>query len=468
MCIMKITVITASKEEIRFALSESVSRRRLSVAMFSPALLEEAPLCSLSVTAEGDFFTVSRRIAGRDGAYLCYTVADETGDLEGARYVSDMGEARYSYSYPAADSKKGLQVTDTEDALALGIRHAALNVNLGDFMMEYPEGANTIYFRFDGEDYYIRKSIAEHTDGCIRPLSDAGVTVNLILLNAPAWLTQVSERFWKKIAHPTYEEEGNIALFDVMTEEGCRYYRAFVAFLAQRYTREDAQFGRAVGMIIGNEVNSQWIWANAGDVPFGDYAAQYTSALRIAWQTASAVYAHIRVYASLDHFWAGKMDPASPTRFYSGRDLLAAVSHCCELEGNFPWHVAHHPYPQDLFRADFWHDDTAPHSPDACRVTFQNLDVLRDFLALPEMQYRGESRHIILSEQGFHSGTTPTGEALQAEAFRRAWKIVQEMPQIDSFIYHAHRDNPDEGGLLLGLRRLDGSEKPIYGVFKEM
>ena len=120
---MKITAITASKEEIRFALSESVSRRRLSVAMFSPALLEEAPLCSLSVTAEGDFFTVSRRIAGRDGAYLCYPVADETGDLEGARYVSDMGEARYSYSYPAADSKKGLQVTDTEDALALGIRH---------------------------------------------------------------------------------------------------------------------------------------------------------------------------------------------------------------------------------------------------------------------------------------------------------------------------------------------------------
>ena len=192
-----------------------------------------------------------------------------------------------------------------------------------------------VLFRFDGEEYYIRKSMAEYLDGCIRPLSDKGVIVNLILLHAPVWRREVSGRFWRKISHPTYEEEGAVSLFDVLTEEGCRYYRAFVAFLARRYADVQTPYGRIAGLIIGNEVNSQWIWANAGDVPFGDYAAQYTSALRIAWQTASAVCRHIRVYASLDHFWAGKRDPASPTRFYSGRDLLAAVAHCCELEGNF-------------------------------------------------------------------------------------------------------------------------------------
>ena len=465
---MKIAEITASREEIRFALSETVSRCRLRVSIFSPALMEETPLCSLSVTAEGDFFTVSRRIAGRDGAYLCYTVSDENGDVGGVRYVSDMGEASCHLPYPAVESKKGLQVADTEDALALGIRHAALSVNLGDLMMEFPEGADTLYFRFDGEEYYIRKSMAEYLDGCIRPLSDKGVIVNLILLHAPVWRREVSGRFWRKISHPTYEEEGAVSLFDVLTEEGCRYYRAFVAFLVRRYADVQTPCGRIAGLIIGNEVNSQWIWANAGDVPFGDYAAQYTSALRIAWQTASAVCRHIRVYASLDHFWAGKRDPAAPTRFYSGRDLLAAVAHCCELEGNFPWHVAFHPYPQDLFRADFWHDDTAPHSPDACRVTMHNTDVLRDFVALPDMMYRGECRRIIFSEVGFHSDGTPTGDALQAEALQRAWKIVQDMPEVDSFIYHAHIDDPAEEGLCLGLRREDGSPKPAYEVFKNM
>ena len=217
---MKIAEITASREEIRFALSEAVSRQRLRVSLFSPALMEEAPLCSLSVTAEGDFFTLSRRIAGRDGAYLCYTVSDDAGDIGGVRYVSDMGEAICSDPYPTADSKKGLHPEDTEDALALGIRHAALSANLGDFMMEYPEGANTLYFRFDGEDYYIRKNVAEEMDRAIKPLSDAGVLVHLILLNAPAWRTEVPARFWKKISHPTYEEEGTSSLFDVLTEKG--------------------------------------------------------------------------------------------------------------------------------------------------------------------------------------------------------------------------------------------------------
>ena len=448
--------------------------RRIRVSLFSPALGEEAELCSVSLTVSGSEFTVSRRLAGRDGAFLCCSLSDETGDIGGVRYVTQIAAPKREHPYPTAASKKGLQVAMTDDALALGIRHAALNVNLCDFLMEAPDGGNTIFYRFDGEEYYIRKNIAEHMDRQIKPLSDAGVLVNLILLNSPVWLTAAPPRFWNSIRHPGYDEEGNISLFDVMRERGCRYYRAFVSFLAERYTREDEAHGRIVGMIVGNEVNSQWIWANAGETPFGDYAAQYTSALRLAWQSAALIWKNIRVYASLDHFWAGSMFPEQPLRTYSGRDLLTAVAHCCALEGNFPWHVAHHPYPEDLFRPDFWNDETAPDSPDAQRVTFKNLTVLRDHLALPEMRYGGESRRVILSEQGFHSDFTPEGEALQAEAYRRAWEIVDAIPEIDAFIYHAHRDNIEEGGLNLGLwrRKKDSGEpdapKPIYHIFQKI
>jgi hypothetical protein len=42
------------------------------------------------------------------------------------------------------------------------------------------------------------------------------------------------------------------------------------------------------------------------------------------------------------------------------------------------------------------------------------------------------------------------------------------MPEVDSFIYHAHIDDPSEEGLCLGLRREDGSVKPAYEVFKNM
>ena len=43
---------------------------------------------------------------------------------------ADAIHSRYSEPYPVAASKKGLQVEMVDDALALGIKHAALNFNL--------------------------------------------------------------------------------------------------------------------------------------------------------------------------------------------------------------------------------------------------------------------------------------------------------------------------------------------------
>ena len=43
-------------------------------------------------------------------------------------------ESRYVEDYPATTSKKGLQVEMVDDALALGVKHAALNVNLSQLV----------------------------------------------------------------------------------------------------------------------------------------------------------------------------------------------------------------------------------------------------------------------------------------------------------------------------------------------
>ena len=61
---------------------------------------------------------------------------------------------------------------------------------------------------------------------------------------------------------------------------------------------------------------------------------------------------------------------------------------------------------------------------------------------------------------------------LQATAYGRAYRAVMEIPEIDSFILHAHCDNKHEFGLNLGIWRRnkdkDGMDapKPIYHVFK--
>ena len=469
---MTVTHITATESEIRFTLDTPLLDEKLRVSMYSPALGEEVEICSLSLRVSGDSFTLSRRLSGRDGLTFCYVVADKNGEVSGKKYVEEILPARYTYPYPEAASKKGLQATITEDALALGIRHAALSVNLGDFLMEYPDGGNTLYYRFEGKDYYIRRRVAEYVDSCIKPLSDGGVLVNLILMNSQSWLTQVSENFWDKIRHPGFEEEGAASLFDTFREEGCAYYRAFVSFLAERYTREDGVYGKIVGMIVGNEVNSPWIWANVGECEGHVFAEMYTSALRVAWQCAAAIWKNIRIYASLDHCWAQPMEE-DPRRYYPGRDLLTSIVSYASREGEVPFHVAYHPYSADPARADFWAEEDVRDSIDTPFITMKNPEVLRDFLALPPMRTDGVSRRILLSEAGFHSDFTEAGEDLQKEALVRAYNKAKDIPEIDAFIYYSHEDNPDEGGLNLGLRRASntdepGEKKPAWAAYRDL
>ena len=470
---MTITRITAAENEIRFTLDTPLSDEKLRVSMYSPALGEEVEICSLSLRVSGDSFSLSRRLSGRDGLNFCYVVADKNGEVTGKKYVEEILPARYGYPYPTAASKKGLQVTMTEDALALGIRHAALTANLGDFMMEYPDGGNTIYYRFEGKDYYIRRRVAEYMDSCIKPLSDGGVSVNLILLNSQSWMTQVGESFWDKIRHPGFEEEGVTSLFDTFREEGCAYFRAFVSFLADRYTREDGMHGNIAGMIVGNEVNSPWIWANVGECEMYVFAEMYTSALRIAWQCASAIWKNIRIYASLDHCWAQPQEE-DPRRYYPGRDLLTALVSYASREGEIPFHIACHPYCADPYRADFWGEEEVTDSPDTPFITMKNPRVLRDFLAQTPLLLDGESRRILFSEVGFHSDFTEAGEELQKEALVRAFDAIRDIPEIDALIYYSQKDTMDEGGLNLGLwrRKPDSDEvdgrKPAWDAYREM
>ena len=129
-------------------------------------------------------------------------------------------------------------------------------------------------------------------------------------------------------------------------------------FVAARYTRPDQKYGRACGFIIGNEVDAGWVWCNAGEQPLEEYVRQHASALRTAFYAARKSYAQARVYLSLTHYWtASHLD--NPLRTYRGREVVEALNARCQQEGDFDWSVAYHPYPQDLFHADFWHDSEA-------------------------------------------------------------------------------------------------------------
>ncbi len=481
---MNILNITSTENEIILStdLPASSESAAATVRAWSPASRERLLLGEYDAEIKDGALRVPRFAGGRDGAALRWELLCGGTAAGGKKYVEDLAfPALCGEPYPAAESKKGLQVAMIEDAVKLGVKHAAQNVCIGDFMRPAGECARPLLFEHDGAEYVFDGEHAERFDRRLKTLSDHGILVTLILLDSKRWETETSKELYTQLLHPDFlpfkdEPDVHLSAFNMTSDEGIRYYRAFIAFLAERYMKPDGDgdwpHGRAVGMIVSNEVNSGWIWGNAGHKTVEEYMAEYTLAMRLTWQTAAAVFRSARVYISLDHFWTGSQNPAEPTKYYGSRPVLEELSKNAREEGEFPWNVAAHPYPEDLRYPDFWNDKTATDSNDAYRVTFKNLRVLTDFLYREENLYRGNRRRIILSEQGFNSHFTPESEILQACAYGRAYRICMEIPEIDSFILHAHADNAQEFGLNLGLwrRKKDGpgldAPKPIYDVFR--
>ena len=373
------------------------------------------------------------------------------------------GNAKWDYPFPHAHTKKGLQVRVLEDALKLGIGHAALNVNLPCIVQAAGEN-DAIVFRFEGNDYFFNRSYMEMLDHKVKTLSDQNVVVNLIIINRAEWHGVWGDQTLTPLfIHPGFHPDGIVSAFHVTSETALSHYRACMEFLAERYMNPDRLYGRACGWIIGNEVNAPWIYCNCGEMEMLQFASEYQIALRSAFQAVRKYYAEARVYISLDHCWNLLLEP-NDQRFYRGRDLLETLHGNICREGDFDWSIAYHPFPEDLSRADFWNDRTAQHTFDTGKITFKNIEILPAYLMQNRFRFSGRRRRIILSEQGLYSGPSAEEEQVQADAFVLAYRKIRQIAAIDSFIYHSHIDIQGEE-LFLGLLAEDGREKPIYHCF---
>jgi len=374
----------------------------------------------------------------------------------------------FSITASAAEplSKKGLQVQMTDDALALGIKHAALNVNLAAFF-DMAGAADSFKYESGGREYFFRKKSVEAID--VKRLSDAGVRVNLILLNYASGDPRVDAM----MRPPGVKEAPNKLFgFNTMTPEGIAALQACSEFLAQRFSREDGAFGKVAGYIVGNEVNAHWEWYNIGEAPMETVAAEYHRALRIVHTAVRKVSKTARVYISMEHHWTVR-GGANEKRYCSGRALLDELTKLSRKEGDFDWHVGFHPYPENLFEPRTWKDKAALPNADSPKITFRNIEQLVAYLRRPELLCNGEARRIILSEQGFHSPDGPDGELAQAAGYCYAWRKIVNLDGVDAFILHRHVDHNAEGGLRLGLwkRKADSiatpdQKKRIYEVFR--
>lgn len=378
--------------------------------------------------------------------------------------LSALAQSKYTEPYPEAKSKKGLQVEMVDDAFALGVKHAAININLSQLVRLQPADGPSI--TLDGRKYHFSQTYIEHIDRQVKPLSDREVVVNLIVLvyaNTP----EVN----RVMLHPKYDPEApnRLGAFNTVTDEGRGWFVATLKFIAERWSRPDQKHGRVAGYIMGNEVNSHWFWSNMGRVSMKEFADDYLRIVRLAHRTIREISSWARVYVSLEHHWNIRYPGGDERQAFAARPFLEYFASRARAEGDFDWHVAFHPYPENLFEPRFWKDKSALEDPESPRVTFKNLGVLVDFLGDEPLLYKAKRRRIILSEQGFHTPKGADGEKIQAAAYCYAYRLVEKYDAIDSFILHRHVDHPKEGGLLLGLRGLHskgGDKKKIWECFR--
>ena len=371
--------------------------------------------------------------------------------------------------FPKPPNIKGLQVQMTDDALKLGIYHAGVNISLGSLMdLEMKPG--NLRWTCEGKEFSFNKSYANSLDAQIKPLSDAGMVIYTILLAYPTKQPAKDA----VLTHPDARKDGkyNIAAFNTATPEGRLWLRAVSEFLGDRWSGRDASHGRVWGWIVGNEVNSHWLWYNMGLKPMAEVASEHEKAVRIVHDAVQKTVAHARVYVSFDHHWRISMANISDKEATPGRDFLDAFARIAKERGDFDWNVAHHPYPEDLGNPRVWDNKSVSFDDDTTKVTFKNLEVLCQHLERPELLFNGQPRRVILSEQGFQTLLKPEGEKLQAAAFAYAWEKCKRLPLVDAFIYHRHVDHAHEGGLRLGLWRnapnsvaTPHSKKQLYDLF---
>lgn len=413
-------------------------------------------------------FSCQRFVHGEDRLYHRFSVMEvcdgEERRLEGPCYVTHMDAvSQWNYPYPSAPTVKGLQVKILEDGLKLGLGHVALNMNL-PCILQAQNSNDAIVYRLGNREFYFNRAYMQAMDAKIKALTNQGVVVNLIIINRREWHGVWGDpALGPVLMHPCLHPEGVVSAFYVTNRDAFAYYQACLEFLSQRYMRPDGRYGRVCGWIIGNEVNAQWIYSNAGEMELSSFLQEYTVALRTAFYAVRKYYTQARVYVSLDHCW-NMTNENQPLRYYKGLEFITAMHRIVRKEGDFYWCVAYHPYPQDLSRADFWNDELAWDRFDTGKITYKNIEVLPAFLAQKSFLCQGERRRIILSEQGVCSGQTPDEEALQADAFVLAYEKIARIPEIDSFIYHSHIDEKQEG-LYLGLLSENGRRKAIYDCF---
>ncbi|MBF0431106.1 MAG: hypothetical protein HQK83_07500 [Fibrobacteria bacterium] len=465
-----IKLVKAFENELRFRLNLDPDKQYQLLELWQFQEYNKNDSYHVMWEGNADHQTLARFDGTRDAMFNKYQLIekDTRNPIGGCHYTTEFGLAS-SQDFPLhldTTIKKGISIVhDIDDVIALGAKHIHENIVLST-LVRTSGGDTKYYIDINGERVFFSESKVESLDRDFKRYSDAGISVFVVLLN---WVGKNSN---SPLKHPDFTIPdttlpGFWSAFNTTSGEGIKYYRATIEFLAQRYTRQDKQYGQIYSIIIGNELTAHFAWYNIGYQTKDKFLVQYHNALRIADVAVRKYHKQLKIHVSYTYHWA--LTWHSPTFGISGIDLTQGLHNMAIAGGNFPWSLAIHPYPVSLFVPSWWRDPDPVRELDTPLMTMKNIEVLPEFLRRKDITYKGKIRPIDITEMGFHSIDESEGkEKLQAAAWTCAYLKVKRMPEIGVYIYHSHYSSHEESGLNMGLWTWDepARKKYIYDVYK--
>jgi hypothetical protein len=290
-------------------------------------------------------------------------------------------------------------------------------------------------------------------DDTIRDYTDRGLVVTGVLYGVPAWA---------RISACSPVAPG----FEIFcAPANSADYGRFVGMIARRYDGRHGH-GRVADFVIHNEVNANdWYDVGCGQglgaCDTNTWLDRYAADWNAAYDAVRAEQDTGKVFISLEHHFDARWDtPGAVNPLLSGQTFLSGFA---ARVGARVWRVAYHPYAPNLFSPDFSADDLSRDG----KVTYGSVGGLAGWL----YQRFGDipaARDIHFTESGLNSAAPQSDEPRQDAALCTSFRNILGTPGVRSHVYHRMSDNAAEGGLLLGLRRLDGTAKPAWSTWALM
>lgn len=381
------------------------------------------------------------------------------------RYTEDVACMRPDLPAVELTSKKGLggwHLSRSEktrnDLQDLGVTAVTININALHNFVSIQQKPGWFPFEWQGQTYFANPHRLDIIDRTLLEAQQHNLMVSAVLLvTNPKGAESDTATL---LANPEADLQGIFAMPNVTSEESLQYYGAILKLMAERWTRPDGRYGRIHHWIMHNEVDFGWVWTNAGRKSDVQFMSLYQRSMRLADLIVRQYDPNARVWISLTHHWASTGNSDG----YGSKRMLELLLKFCQAEGDFPWAVAYHPYPQNLRDPRTWKDEQAAFHFDTYKITPNNIEVLDAWMKLPEMKYRGEVRPVHLSENGFNSPDYSEAALRdQAAGMALAWKKIERLSSIKMWHYHNWIDNRHEGGLRIGLRKFPDHKEDPYG-----